>query len=133
MYHLRLVKSLSYSGIVYATKEKPDVYVPEKDQADRLVASGYFALVSDEENTDAEIKQPAYENAGETDLFEDDEQEKGDAIMLELQKMTKDELISYAKDSGIDLTGCNKKDEIFQKIVQEIARADAARNELRGE
>lgn len=133
MYHLKLCKVKSYRGIVVATEKRPDVYVPEKDQADSLVASGYFTLVGDGENADIETKQPAGEDAGGTDLFADDEQEQGDAIMLELQKMTKDELISYAKESGIDLTGCNKKDEIFQKIVQEIARADAARNELRGE
>lgn len=133
MYHLRLCKAKSYRGIVVATEKRPDVYVPEKDQADSLVASGYFTLASDGENESAEIEQPHDEITGETDLFADNEQEQGDTIMLELQKMTKDELISYAKDSGIDLTGCNKKDEIFQRIVQEIARADAARNELRGE
>ncbi len=133
MYHLKLCKAKSYRGIVTATEKRPDVYVSEKDQADSLVASGYFALVSDGENTGAEIKPLANENADETDLFTENEQEQSDSIMLELQKMTKDELVVYAKNNGIDLAGCNKKDEIFQLIVQEIARADAARNELRGE
>ena len=51
--------------------------------------------------------------------------------MVELQKKTKDELVAYAGMKGIDLTGCSKKDEIFQRIVQELARADEARNFLR--
>ena len=39
MYHLRLCKALSYMGIVRATRDKPDVYVQEKEQADSLVKS----------------------------------------------------------------------------------------------
>lgn len=46
MFHLRLIKGLSYFGIVSATKKNPDVYTDDKATADKAVASGYFVLVS---------------------------------------------------------------------------------------
>lgn len=62
---------------------------------------------------------------------EEEAEKESPSVMVELQKKTKDELVAYAGMKGIDLTGCNKKDEIFQRIVQELARADEARNFLR--
>lgn len=49
-FHLKLTKGLSYSGIVSATKDKPDVYVDEKAIADVAVASGYFRVISPAED-----------------------------------------------------------------------------------
>lgn len=49
-FHLKLTKGLSYSGIVSATKDKPDVYVEEKAIADAAVASGYFRVISHAED-----------------------------------------------------------------------------------
>ena len=48
MYHLRLIKALSYSGIVEATKQRPDVFVKDKATADKAVATGYFQLENSE-------------------------------------------------------------------------------------
>ena len=50
---------------------------------------------------------------------------------MELQKKNKSELIEYADKKGIDITGCKTKDDIYQKIVEAIARAEAARAALR--
>lgn len=47
MYHLRLTKGKSYWGIVRATEKQPDVYVSEKEKADRLIATGHFTLIDD--------------------------------------------------------------------------------------
>lgn len=126
MYHLKLIKGKSYWGIVKATEEKPDVYVREKEQADRLVASGHFILVNQEE-AEAEAAEPdmAMEEYAET------EEAESTSEIVSLQKKTKDALIAYAGLKGIDITGCTKKDEILQKILQEIARASAARDALR--
>lgn len=135
MYHLRLCKALSYMGIVRATRDKPDVYVQEKEQADSLVKSGYFELVG---NTEAEVKRtlavkeekPEEDGA---DLFGDDVEEDGPQErpeLIELQGKTKAELTEYANNKGIDITGCKTKDEIFQKITEAIARAVAAREAL---
>lgn len=50
-YHLRLCKSLSYKGVVSATKKQPDVFVEDKATAEAAVATGYFTLVEDEPGT----------------------------------------------------------------------------------
>lgn len=133
MYRLKLIKALSYSGIVTATKSKPFVIVPEKEQAEYLVSTGYFELVEGEEGTAEKTAENAEQKNSDELLFPDEEEaeKESPSVMVELQKKTKDELVAYAGMKGIDLTGCNKKDEIFQRIVQELARADEARNFLR--
>lgn len=132
MYHLKLCKAKSYMGIVCATESKPDVYVPEKQQADKLVASGYFVLVSEEENTTNKIvREEASEVEDTESLFEEPDEEGEDSLLVELQTKSKAELVEYANKNGIDLTGCNKKDEIYSQIIESIARADSAREMLR--
>ena len=42
MYHLRLIKALSYDGAVSATREHPDTYTEVEAIAQEAVASGYF-------------------------------------------------------------------------------------------
>lgn len=51
MYHIRLAKALSYSGIVSATKKNPDVFVEDKATADAAVATGYFVHVEERPST----------------------------------------------------------------------------------
>ena len=133
MYRLKLIKALSYSGIVTATKTKPFVIVPEKEQAEYLVSTGYFELVEGEGATTEKADENSEQKNSDELLFPDEEEaeKESPSVMVELQKKTKDELVAYAGMKGIDLTGCNKKDEIFQRIVQELARADEARNFLR--
>ena len=48
MYHLRLIKALSYTGLVSATQKNPDTFTEDKAIADGAVASGYFTLIKDE-------------------------------------------------------------------------------------
>lgn len=134
MYHLKLCKAKSYMGIVCVTQSKPDVYVPEKQQADKLVASGYFVLVSEEENTANKIAREEENEAEDTEtesLFEEPDEVEEDSLLVELQTKSKAELVEYANKNGIDLTGCNKKDEIYSQIIESIARADSAREMLR--
>lgn len=136
MFHLRLCKGLSYFGIVRATKAEPDVFVQEEEKAKALVTTGYFERVSNE----AEFSQPQpvtgeQENPTD-DLFEEgtgEDEQQGDPELMELQKKNKAELIAYAGQNGIDITGCKTKDDIYQKIVEAIARAAAARAALREE
>lgn len=133
MFHLRLCRGLSYLGIVRATKAEPDVYVQEEEKANALVASGYFEMVTSE----AEKVQPFTGGTSETDSIEDmfgeevEEEVQEDPELMELQKKSKSELIEYAGQNGIDITGCKTKDDIYQKIVEAIARAAASRAALR--
>lgn len=134
MYHLRLSKGKSYWGVVRATEKEPDVYIEEKDRADYLVRSGYFVLVDESEKGETKRKEPGGE-AGpeENDFFSDEplEEAQEKPIIVELQAMTKAELSEYAEKNGIEITGCKTKDDIFQKIIDAIARAEDARAALR--
>ena len=49
MYHLKLMKALSFTGIVTATKKNPDVFLEDKATADAAVATGYFKLIEEAE------------------------------------------------------------------------------------
>lgn len=133
MYHLRLVKGKSYLGIVKASETKPDVFVQEKEKADHLVKTGFFSMVGEESEQNAEPMKQGDGDAKNVDLFsgeaEDESQEK--PIIMELQEMSKAELSEYAEKKGIDITGCRTKDDIFQRVIDAIARADEARAALR--
>lgn len=135
MYHLRLIKGKSYWGIVKASEDKPDVFVEEKAKVEKLVSTGYFLLVDEEpagagllaRNIEAEV-------IDDGDIFgeESEEEEVGEKpIIIELNAKTKAELAEYADKNGIDITGCKTKDDISQKIIEDMARAEAARQALR--
>lgn len=130
MYHLKLVKGRTYWGIVKASAKEPDVYVEEKEKADSLVASGFFVLAGQEEAGSGKKDVQISEEGTPDDYFAEPEEEEP-SLLVELQGKTKDELVTYAKSKGIDLTGCGKKDEILQRILQELARADQVRESLR--
>lgn len=100
MYHLKLVKALSYFGVVKATKQHPDVFVEDKATADAAVATGYFRLVE-----------------GEEEMPEDgEEKEPGKA----LEEMTVPELESYAAYHNVSLKGISKKADIIAKLKEEL-------------
>lgn len=78
-----------YNGI-NTTKDKP--FECTKAEGDYLIGTGRFALVDD-----------GLDN-GET------------TVEKALEKMTKSELTAYAAENGIDVTGCEKKEEILAAI-----------------
>lgn len=99
MYHLRLIKALSYSGVVEATKQHPDVFVKDKATADAAVATGYFQLVEQVQNPD-----------------DGEEQEH----RKKLEYMTVAELESFAAYKGVSLKGVTKKADIISKLKGEL-------------
>lgn len=103
MYHLKLIKALSYTGIVTATKKTPDVFVEDKATADAAVATGYFELAEEGED------------AGETP--EDSEEGKPGKT---LEQMTVPELETYAAYKGVSLKGISKKADIIAKLKAEL-------------
>lgn len=92
MFHLRLCKAISYSGIISATKAAPDVFIEDKATANAAVATGFFELVAIEETAEM------------------DEEEK------ELSEMTVEELKAVAAQNGISLTGVTKRADIIARI-----------------
>lgn len=93
MYHLKLIKSLSYHGIVKATKENPDVYTDDEATATAAVATGFFKLVESAAQQDS---QPA---------AEPEESEQGKT----LEEMTVAEIETFATYYGVSLKGINTK------------------------
>ena len=99
MYKVKLIKGLSYTGAVHATKEDPYVDVEDKETADAVVATGYFELV--EETADDNNDGGKNDESGATDY----------------NKMTVPQLEAYAAEKGIDLAGASRKAEIIAKIA----------------
>lgn len=98
MYHLRLIKSLSYTGVVEATSKNPDVFTENKATADAAVATGYFKLVEDN-RTLTPAPQTAYLDKAQ------------------LEEMKFDDLKSLAADMGVDTTGFKKKADYIEAIA----------------
>lgn len=102
MYHIRLAKALSYSGIVSATKKNPDVFVEDKATADAAVATGYFVHVEERPST-AHI-------TGHLD--------KGQLDSMKLADLKK-----LAEDMGIDTKGLKSKADLVAAIAAEEVEA----------
>ena len=97
MLHLRLCKGLSYSGVVSATKDAPDVFVEDEAAALAAVSTGYFKIMED-----ASFTIPPAAPSGP---------------VTTLDAMTVLQLRLYADANGIDLTGATRKDEILSRIA----------------
>ena len=105
MYHLRLCKALSYTGVVSATRKEPDVFTEDKAIADKAIASGYFQFVEEAEEIQATIK--------------------GHLDKRQLEEMKVDELRQLAEDMGIDTSSLKKKAELVEAIATEEVEAPA--------
>lgn len=99
MYHLRLCKALSYTGVVSATKQQPDVFVEDKATADKAVATGYFQLVNDPERGAQE--------------------EKGHLDKGQFEEWDMDALKELAGDMGLDTSGFKDKQDYIDAICAE--------------
>lgn len=102
MYHLKLVKSLSFTGVVTATKKNPDVFTEDKAIADAAVATGYFGLV---EETDGEGSTGA------------GEQITGHLDKEQLESMEYNDLKKLAADLGVDTKVVKKKADLIEAVA----------------
>lgn len=105
MYHLRLCKALSYTGIVSATRKNPDVFTEDKAVADKAIASGYFQLVEKGEGQTATVK--------------------GHLSKEQLEEMKVSDLKKLAEAMGIDTGSLEKKAELVEAISTEEVEAPA--------
>lgn len=109
-YHLKLKKALSYTGIVEATAQRPDVYTDDKATAEAAVATGYFTLVGGTAQPEQTVAtEPEY--GGKT-----------------LEEMTVSELETYAAYNNVSLKGISKKADIIAKLKEELG--EEAENEV---
>lgn len=122
MAHLRLIKALSYSGLVAANKKKPDVYC-DNTVASKLLATGYFEQVDDGivEKTDIE----------EVEFKEVEDEQNISQHIEDFSTLTIEELKLYAAQYGIDVSSCKKKEDYVKTIEDAMAKANEAREALR--
>lgn len=99
MYHLRLCRGLSYTGVVTATREEPDVFTEDEAIAEQAVASGYFVLIED----DCEVAEP--------------EQERDPYKKEQLDDMTVEQLRKVAAEVGVAETKGFKKADYVDAIL----------------
>lgn len=114
MYHLKLIKALSYTGAISATREKPDAYTDDEAIAQAAVASGYFRLVSGETATEDD---PANQFTGDPEPGSEGG-ENGSGKTLE--EMNASELETFATYKGVSLKGIKGKANIIAKLREEL-------------
>lgn len=98
-YHLKLVKGLSYYGVIKATREHPDVFLEDEATAKAAVASGYFRMVEG----DPEPVEP--------------EPEREPYTKEQLDEMTVEQLKEVASEVGITETKGFKKADYVDAIL----------------
>lgn len=105
MYRIKLIKALSYSGLVTATAASPYVDIEDDETAEKVLATGYFETVFAGPKTLEVTEEDAdYHYSGKT-----------------LDEMNVSELETFAAYKGISLKGIKKKDSIISKLREELA------------
>ena len=112
MYHLELIKALSYTGVVSATKEKPDVYTDDEATAKEAVASGYFELVEEPSGTPVDPEDP------------EDPETQAEYSGKTLDQMNKSELETFATYRDVDIKGAKTKADIIAKLREVLDPAE---------
>ena len=103
MIKLKLKKVRSYYGTVKATHDHPYVEVETEEEAQALVAKGYFDVCASPD---------VHDGNGEGKDGEEDTAPDYEA----LSEMTKAELTAYAEENGIDISECKTKADILKAI-----------------
>lgn len=115
MYHLKLIKGLSYcNSDVKATADKPDVFVEDEGIAQAAVSSGYFVRLNEPEG--GEMLPSDIENEEVPDEEVPDEDKAGKSFDTELAAKTVVELKAFAIEHDIDISACKNKGEILKTI-----------------
>lgn len=112
MFKLKLVKGLSYSGIVSATAKDPFVTVDSEETALAAVETGYFEIVERSENI------PDGKNGESKEAHKD------------WKKLNKEELIAFANEHNIDVSSCKNQDERIALIETALADDDGEIGDL---
>lgn len=106
MFHIRLIKARSYSGIVSATREKPDVFVKDGTIANAAMATGFFEFVEGDGVLDTTGEQGNEDETGEQGKT--------------LDEMNKSELETFAAYKDVDIKGAKTKADIIGKLKEAL-------------
>lgn len=111
MFKLKLIKGLSYNGIVSATAKNPYVTVDDKKTALAAVDTGYFKIVDNSKK----------DNDGQNANGTNNENPK------DWKKLNKDDLIAFANEHNIDVSACKNQDEriaIIEAVLADDCKVD---------
>ena len=124
MYKLKLIKGLSYSGVVKATKKNPIVEVADEATAQAAVASGYFAMISTPmepimqapgtQVASVNLDVPVVFGTADMGTIQNDQPPAPDFDAL--SKMNTKALKAYAAEHGIVLDGEKSAPDILKAI-----------------
>ena len=116
MYHLKLLKGLSYNGVVSASQKNPDVYVLDETLANQAVATGYFRLVS------GEIER--------VHLSSEHDVKAGNLDTAQLENLKLEDLKRLAEDMGLDPSAYKKKADLIEAISSVEVTPASEENEV---
>ena len=125
-YHLRLKNAMSYTGVVNATREEPDVFTADEAIKAAALRSGYFDLVDvlAEQDTAAPADAdtipltPAGEQA-------DDGSTPATLDRAYLENLSFAELKRLANDMDVPVTKTTKKAELIDTLAAETVTVPA--------
>lgn len=125
-YHLRLKNAMSYTGVVNATREEPDVFTADEAIKAAALRSGYFDLVDvlAEQDTAAPADAdtipltPAGEQA-------DDGNTPATLDRAYLESLSFAELKRLANDMDVPVTKTTKKAELIDTLAAETVTVPA--------
>lgn len=127
MYKLKLIKALSYSGVVKASVEHPFVETDDQAIAEAAIATGYFELINKESLPEEVVEEISkvedmtvseLEDEVDNDGDSDDETEELEGKALE--DMTVSELETFATYKEISLKGIKSKAEKIEKLCADL-------------
>lgn len=126
---LRLIRGASYTdlGSITATAKSPFVDTDDIEKAQNLIDEGIFEAV---EETAPDKSRGTAE--GRLPYKKDTERSAVSDLKSKLEAMNISELRKYAADHGVTVKA-SKKDDIIEKLMEADARAQEARESLRGE
>lgn len=125
-YHLRLKNAMSYTGVVNATREEPDVFTADEAIKAAALRSGYFDLV----DVLAEQDTAAPADADTIPLTPAGEQadDGGTPATLDrayLESLSFAELKRLANDMDVPVTKTTKKAELIDTLAAETVTVPA--------
>lgn len=125
-YHLRLKNAMSYTGVVNATREEPDVFTADEAIKAAALRSGYFDLV----DVLAEQDTAAHADADTIPLTPAGEQadDGGTPATLDrayLENLSFAELKRLANDMDVPVTKTTKKAELIDTLAAETVTVPA--------
>lgn len=114
---VKLVKGLSYTMPSGSYKKGKTVTVSD-EVGNKLLKTGRFEEVKEEDITGDELIAPAAENSGEdnTNTGSNNNADGTELSAEAIDKLKKDELIALAAEKGIDISECSNNEERAERI-----------------